>query len=150
MGYIGKVKVKFPAIVGITLVSLAFICLLFGLIQLEVFLENRTSINSSAFGDWPGSDWPYFRLVWAVVGLVAFPLGLAGGIAALKRVHLPLVMAGSLAVLAWSLLMVGQIVLISQTSDPHYATTDFTFAFSMVFLAALSLTLTAISKERFT
>jgi hypothetical protein len=144
MGYTGKVKAKFSAIAGIILALLAIVCLFLGAISLGIFLSSRAAASSR----YP-SDLLYLQLVWGLVGLTAFPLGLAGGIAALKRTRLELAVVGSLAILVWSLLAAVHVTLMNQRWGPYDDITGFIFVFSLAFSAILCLVMTAVSEREF-
>jgi hypothetical protein len=92
-----------------------------------------------------GSVSIYGYLIMGILGLLAFALGLTGGIFALKRRHFPLSMAAVCVVLVSG---VSTIVVIS-LQGPYAVPAGLLFGLPVVILAILAVVFTAMARKEF-
>ena len=133
----GAKKTKLPIVAGILELVLACISMFIGSMAMTLTIKSGM-IDPTL----------HSQFVVGVFGVVAFPMGLIGGIFAIRRRFLVLAVVGALLMLIWGILLDWHVI--SVPLSPSDFITGVMFGNVMILLSVLDLALLHTSRAEFT
>jgi hypothetical protein len=132
MNEVKRTRSKLLIVGGIIEISLAFVCMFFGVLATSIFLMDTYRYNDYRMR---------LQNSVGIVGLVAFAFGFTGAIFAFKRKYLSLAVFGTIIIMVWAALFAK----LATTNTPTNTDTLtgvmfglFTFIFSIIGLAFIA------------
>jgi hypothetical protein len=126
---------KFLIIGGIIEISLAFVCLFFGVLGTSIFLIEGYRYHDYRF---------QLQNAAGIFGLIAFAFGFTGGILAFKGKYFLLAVFGTVVIMVWDILFAN---LAMQTTSSYDRLTGVMFALFVFIFAIISMVFIVISKK---